>query len=157
MTDWYSQLTPLDFHYFAVSTNIFLYGYLTMMCIGFFGNLCQIVTFSRKTMRHVSTGVFFLALSISDFIYLLLHFHIVIVYGLGHPDRSDLNHTCRLRHFLNYLTTNFSAWILTISKILFRFFKFLFDSLSLSVFKFQQIVGFELDFLSKLNIFVRLV
>ena len=110
-------LSPLDRYYLAVTTNIFLYGYLTIMCIGFIGNTCQILIFFRKTMRNVSTGVLFLALSISDMTYLLLCIYVVVIYGFQKSDQSHANMSCQARHFLNYFTTNFSAWMLTIGSI----------------------------------------
>jgi len=117
MSSSYAYLTSLDLYYLSISANIFLYGYLIVMIIGFIGNLFQILTFSRQTMRNVSTGVLFIALSISDSIYLCLTFYTLLVYGFSVPDRTDLNVTCKLRHFMSYFSTNFSAWTLTISKI----------------------------------------
>jgi hypothetical protein len=111
----YFFLSPLDLYYLSTSSNIFLYGYLVVMIIGFMGNICQITTFSRKTMRNVSTGVLFLALSISDTVYLLLCLYVLIVYGFQIPDQSNYGKTCQFRHFISYLSTNFSAWMLTTS------------------------------------------
>ena len=107
-------LSPADLYYLSVSTDIFLYGYLIVMIIGFIGNACQILTFCRKTLRRVSTGVLFLALSISDTAYLLTCFYVLLVYGFKLSDKSDLTVTCKFRHFTTYLTTNFSAWMLTL-------------------------------------------
>ncbi|CAF3645710.1 unnamed protein product [Rotaria sp. Silwood1] len=70
------------------------------------------MTFSRKTMRHTSTGILFLALSISDTIYLLLSIYVTIVFGFQIPDQSNYAKNCQFRHYLNYLSTNFSAWML---------------------------------------------
>jgi len=72
---YYSYLLPLDLYYLAC-------------------NICQIMTFSRKTMRNVSTGILFLALSISDTIYLLLCLYNLIIYGFQIPDQSDYGKTC---------------------------------------------------------------
>ena len=112
----FMYLTPLDLYYLSTSTNIFCYGLILILIIGFVGNTCQIITFSRKTMKNVSTGVFFLALSVSDTMYLLLSTYNLITYGFQVPDRSNYARTCQLRHFISYLTTNFSAWMLTTSK-----------------------------------------
>lgn len=109
-------LTSLDLYYLSASTNIFLYGLILMLTVGFVGNTCLILTFSRRTMKNVSTGVLFLALSVSDTMYLLLSTYNLIIYGFQVPDRSNYAQTCRLRHFISYLTTNFSAWMLTTSK-----------------------------------------
>lgn len=123
-----TSLSPIDFYYLSVASNIFRYGYLTVMCIGFFGNTCQIITFSRKTMRHVSTGVFFLALSISDLMYLLLCTYVLVIFGFQQSDQSNQTISCRIRHFSNNLATNFSAWMLMLSKI---FCQFLMDDCSI--------------------------
>ena len=111
----YRIFSPLDLYYFFVSSNIVLYGYFLILCIGFVGNICQIITFSRKTMRQISTGVLFLAMSISDLIYLLVSVYILIIYGFQQADQSKLAISCRIRHFTVYFTTNFSAWMLMMS------------------------------------------
>ena len=110
------RFSALDLYYLSVSTNVFLYGYLTIMTIGFIGNTCQIITFGRRTLRRVSTGVLFLALSISDTIYLLLRIYVLLIYGFKVPDRSNPTVSCQIRHFFNYLATNFSAWMLALSQ-----------------------------------------
>ncbi|CAF1052713.1 unnamed protein product [Rotaria sp. Silwood1] len=109
----YSDFSSLDLYYVSVSSNIFLYGYIIMLIIGFTGNICQILTFSRKTLRNISTGILFLALSISDTIYLLLSLYVLIIYGFHVPDQSNYAKNCQFRHFTSYLSTNFSAWMLT--------------------------------------------
>ena len=113
----YSTVSPLDLFYISTSSKIFLYGLIAVLTVGFIGNACQIITFSRKTMRSVSTGVLFLALSISDTMFLLLSTYNLFIYGIQIPDRSDYAKTCQLRHFFSYLTTNFSAWMLATSKV----------------------------------------
>lgn len=111
-----SGLTALDLYYLGSTSTVYLYGYLILLSVGFVGNAFQIATFSRKTMRHISTGVMFLALSISDTIYLCLCPYLLVVYGFKLPDQSDYARTCQFRHFLTYLTTNFSAWMLVASE-----------------------------------------
>jgi hypothetical protein len=115
----YTSFSSQDLYNLTVSSNIFLYGYIIIMIIGFIGNICQIITFSRKTMRNVSTGVLFLALSISDTVYLLLSLYVLIIYGFQIPDKSDYAKTCQFRHYISYLSTNFSAWMLTTSNYLY--------------------------------------
>ena len=114
----FGNLSPLDLYYISVSSKIFLYGLFCILTVGFIGNTCQIITFSRKTMRNVSTGVLFLALSISDTMFLLLSTYNLTIYGFQVPDRSDYARTCQLRHFMHTLTTNFSAWMLATSKFI---------------------------------------
>ncbi|CAF2861849.1 unnamed protein product [Rotaria sp. Silwood2] len=64
-------------------------------------------------MRNVSTGVLFLALSISYTVYLLLTLYFLITYGFHIPDQSNYPKTCQFRHYIHYLSKNFSAWMLT--------------------------------------------
>ncbi|CAF0881784.1 unnamed protein product [Adineta ricciae] len=109
----FSVLTPLDLTYISASMDIYLYGYTLVMFIGLIGNICQIITFSQKFMQSLSTGILFLAMSISDTIYILQCLYVVIVYGFKISDRSNYGQTCQFRHFMNYLSTNFSAWMLT--------------------------------------------
>jgi len=66
MSNSNSYSTYLTPYYLAVSSNIFLYEYILIMIIGFIGNICQIMIFSRK-----NTGILFLVLSISDSIYVI--------------------------------------------------------------------------------------
>lgn len=100
----------------TVSSEIYLYGYLIALCAAFIGTICQIITFARKALRRISTGVLFLAMNVSDMIHILISIYIPIIYGFQQPDQSDRSFTCRLRHFHSYFTSNFSAWILTASK-----------------------------------------
>ena len=116
----YSDLIAVDMYYFFWSSQIYLYGYLVVSCLALFGNAFQIMTFSRKALLRISTGVFFLALSISDMIHVLINLYVPIVYGFHQSDRSDQFFTCRLRHFSSYFTSNFSAWVLTASRIIDR-------------------------------------
>ena len=111
----FTSLSSLDLYYLSTASNIFLYGYIIIMIIGFIGNMCQIIIFTRKTMRNVSTGVLFLALSISDTVYLLLSSYVLIIYGFQVSDQSNYAKTCQFRHFISYLSTNFSAWMLVTS------------------------------------------
>ncbi|CAF1255004.1 unnamed protein product [Rotaria sp. Silwood1] len=109
----YPSFSSLDLYYLSIVSNIFLYGYIIIMIIGFTGNIFQIITFSHKTMRKISTGILFLALSISDTVYLLLSLYILIIYGFNIPDQSNYPKLCQFRHYMYYLATNFSAWMLT--------------------------------------------
>ncbi|CAF4526704.1 unnamed protein product [Rotaria sp. Silwood2] len=109
----YPSFSSLDLYYISISSNIFLYGYIIMMIIGFTGNIFQIMTFSRKTMTKMSTGILFLALSVSNTVYLLLSLYVLIIYGFNIPDQSNYAKVCQFRHYMYYLSINFSAWMLT--------------------------------------------
>ncbi|CAF1021296.1 unnamed protein product [Rotaria sordida] len=111
---YYPSFSPLDLYYLSVSSDIFQYGYIVFLIIGFIGNICQIMTFLRKTMRNISTGIFFLALSVSNIIYLLVSIYVLMIYGFQISDQSNYPKTCQFRHYMIYLSTNFSAWMLTL-------------------------------------------
>ena len=46
-------------------------GYPITFLLGFLGNTASLITFSRSTLRKVSTGCLFIILAISDTLYLL--------------------------------------------------------------------------------------
>ena len=47
-------------------------GYSFTFLLGFLGNAASLLTFSRPTLRKISTGCLFIALAISDILYLLM-------------------------------------------------------------------------------------
>ena len=47
-------------------------GFTLTFLLGFFGNVASLLTFSRPTLRKVSTGFLFMALAISDLVFLLI-------------------------------------------------------------------------------------
>ena len=47
-------------------------GYLITFLVGFIGNTASLFTFTRPTLRKVSTGCLFIALAVSDMSYLLI-------------------------------------------------------------------------------------
>jgi hypothetical protein len=57
-------------------------GYLVIFLLGFFGNTASLLTFSRPTLRKISTGCLFIALAISDMLYLLICVIDVLEFGL---------------------------------------------------------------------------
>lgn len=46
-------------------------AYPITFILGFFGNIASLITFSRLTLRRVSTGCLFIALAISDTLFLV--------------------------------------------------------------------------------------
>lgn len=90
---FFGSLSPLNLYYQSTSSQIFLYGLFCILTVWLFENTCQIITFSCKAMRNVSTGVFFLALSIFDTMFLLLSTHNLIIHCFQVPDRSDYSRT----------------------------------------------------------------
>lgn len=52
--------------------NLYFWGYLFIFLFGFIGNIASLLTFLRPTLRNLSTGFLFIALALSDTIYLLV-------------------------------------------------------------------------------------
>lgn len=57
-------------------------AYPITFLLGFFGNTASLFTFSRQTLRKVSTGCLFIALAISDMMYLLMCVLDVLEFGI---------------------------------------------------------------------------
>ena len=78
---------PLDYYY-AMFVNpiavvrIYQIGYPITFLLGFIGNIASLITFSRSTLRKVSTGCLFIVLAISDTLYLLMCVFDFVEFGL---------------------------------------------------------------------------
>lgn len=66
--DWYISLIPIP----TITTQFFVWGYLVTFILGFIGNTLSLFTFSRSTLRNISTRCLFILLAISDTFYLLI-------------------------------------------------------------------------------------
>ena len=58
-------------------------GYSFTFLLGFLGNISSLLTFSRPTLRKVSTGCLFMALAISDMLFLLTCIIDFLEFGLN--------------------------------------------------------------------------
>ena len=72
-----TQLSITDqlYAYFTnpvVVVQFYRFGYPLIFILGFFGNAASLFTFSRPTLRKVSTGYLFIVLAISDLLYLCI-------------------------------------------------------------------------------------
>jgi hypothetical protein len=56
-------------------------GYSFTLLLGFIGNTASLLTFSRPTLRKISTGCLFIALACSDILYLLMCIFDVLEFG----------------------------------------------------------------------------
>ena len=78
---------PLDYYY-AMFVNpvtvvrIYQIAYPITFFLGFIGNTASLITFSRSTLRKVSTGCLFIILAISDTLYLLMCIFDFVEFGL---------------------------------------------------------------------------
>lgn len=66
----------------AITTQFFLWGYLITFLLGFPGNTLSLLTFSRPTLRNISTGRLFILLAISDTLYLVVTLVDFVEFGL---------------------------------------------------------------------------
>jgi hypothetical protein len=57
-------------------------GYPLTFLLGFFGNTASLFTFSRPTLRKVSTGCLFIVLAVSDMLYLMVCILDFLEFGL---------------------------------------------------------------------------
>ncbi len=57
-------------------------GYVITFLLGFFGNTASLMTFSRPTLRKVSTGCLFMTLATSDMLYLFICVIDVLEFGV---------------------------------------------------------------------------
>jgi hypothetical protein len=57
-------------------------GYTITFLLGFLGNTASLLTFSRPTLRKISTGCLFIILAISDMTYLIMCFIDYLEFGL---------------------------------------------------------------------------
>ena len=78
-------LTSAD--YFAIRSppivaKFYLWGYLIIFILGFSGNIASLLTFTRSTLRSVSTGTLFIVLAISDILFLFASIFDFIDFGL---------------------------------------------------------------------------
>ncbi len=56
----------------TIAIRFYQIGYSFTFLLGFLGNIASLLTFSRPTLRKVSTGCLFIVLAISDILYLLM-------------------------------------------------------------------------------------
>jgi hypothetical protein len=83
-----TTIVSLSEHYYALFVNpvivirFYQIGYPITFLLGFIGNLASLVTFSRTTLRKVSTGCLFILLAVSDTFYLLMCIFDFVEFGL---------------------------------------------------------------------------
>jgi len=65
----------------TIIIQIYQIGYSFTFLLGFIGNLFSLLTFSRPTLRKVSTGCLFLALATSDLFVLFSYIFDYIEFG----------------------------------------------------------------------------
>ncbi|CAF0880273.1 unnamed protein product [Adineta steineri] len=109
-------------YYYALYVNppvvigIFRFGYPITFFFGFIGSIASLLTFSRLSLRKISTGCLFMVLSISDTIYLCMCVIDFVEFGLEIPFYHHIQYDsfCRFRSFAMYVSQVLSAWTLVI-------------------------------------------
>lgn len=91
---------------------------ITIICIGTVGNSLNIIIFSKKNMRQISTFRFLLYLSISDLLVLLFCSTDALArFGFQLEIRSTHLILCKVHTFLTYFLTHSSSIILMVISI----------------------------------------
>ncbi|CAF3630676.1 unnamed protein product [Adineta steineri] len=100
----------------SITTQFYLWGYLITFLLGFTGNTLSLLTFSRSTLRNISTGCLFIILAISDTLYLFISIIDFAEFGLKvrFYHRVDYDQLCRFRMFTICVSQVYSAWLLVI-------------------------------------------
>lgn len=99
-----------------MSLIIGLAGYAFSYAVGFIRHICSLITFSSKSLRETSTGLFFIFLTISDAFYQLISIRDFIVLYLLVPTVPSAE-IYRLRIFIQNFATITSAWLLVLITI----------------------------------------
>ncbi|CAF2625396.1 unnamed protein product [Rotaria sp. Silwood2] len=96
-----------------LQSNVALYGYALLYILAIFGHMNTLLIFLRPTLRHVSTSCLFVALTVSDSLYLLVSIYDFINTGLRPPDTSlNPSAVCRFHTFAQSTFICCSAWLL---------------------------------------------
>jgi hypothetical protein len=69
-------VTPLEI------VQLYQIGYTITFLLGFLDNTASLLTFSRPTLRKISTGCLFIILAVSDMVYLIMCFIDYLEFGL---------------------------------------------------------------------------
>ncbi|UJR09085.1 hypothetical protein I4U23_013333 [Adineta vaga] len=94
-------------------------GYSVIFLLGFPGNTASFLTFSRVTLRKVSTGCLFVVLAVFDTLYLLMCIFDYLEFGFSVPFSNLVSYSefCRFRYFVMSISQFASAWILVLVSV----------------------------------------
>jgi hypothetical protein len=116
-----SSTTPDTFSFLASLRNPWLtiqfyrYGYSACFLFGFPGNIASLATFSRSSLRTVSTGMLFIVLAMYDTTSLAIYVIDFVEFGLGISlYGSFYGNLCKFREFVRSTCQLGSAWTLVI-------------------------------------------
>ncbi|UJR37137.1 hypothetical protein I4U23_029841 [Adineta vaga] len=110
---------PIEYFYALfvnplVVVRFYQIGYPITFLLGFIGNIASLITFSRLTLRKVSTGCLFIVLAISDTLFLTICVIDFVEFGLQIPfyRRISYNELCKFRSFITNVSQVVSSWTL---------------------------------------------
>ena len=116
-----ASTTPNTFDFLAsirnpwLTVQLYRYGYSACFLFGFPGNIASLATFSRASLRVISTGVLFIVLGICDTISLAVCVIDFVEFGLGISLYGSLyGDLCKFREFVRSVCQLSSAWTLVI-------------------------------------------
>ncbi|CAF1120880.1 unnamed protein product [Adineta steineri] len=97
----------------ALQNDIALYGYALLYILALFGHISSFLIFLRPILNRISTSCLFIALTITDSIYLLVSIYDFINIGFEIRDSSkDPSAICRFRNFIQWTAMCSNAWLL---------------------------------------------
>lgn len=96
-----------------IQSYLALIGYVSLFILGTFGHTSSFLIFSRPILRPISTSCLFIALTVSDSVYLLFSIYDFINTGLQIRDASiNVSNMCRFRNFIQWTAMCCNAWLL---------------------------------------------
>ncbi|CAF0751602.1 unnamed protein product [Didymodactylos carnosus] len=100
-------------------TEIIIYKYVctAFFVIGMIGNGLSVIVFSRKVLRRRSCAIYFLALAVTDLLYLSFSLIDTVLpsYSLTITAKSLV--ICKLNTFMVYFTSDYSNYLLAVASI----------------------------------------
>jgi hypothetical protein len=100
----------LDFKYSMIC--------LLIMCVGLFGNILNLIVFSRRSMRKITTFRYLLYLSITDiFVLVIGATDASLTFGFNIQIRLTTVLACKLHTFSTYFLTHMSSILLTLVSV----------------------------------------
>jgi hypothetical protein len=108
--DVLSISSTMSIDYTLLGNRIGTVIYSIIYILGFLGNTLALITFSSRSMRHLSSSIFLLVLSISDIVALVasLWFFLADAFAIQLQNYSAL--ACRFRTFFAYVFMDLSSW-----------------------------------------------
>lgn len=100
-------------HWSATSSAINRYMPLPLFIFGTFGNLLNILVFTRKTLRKNSCVQYLLASTIGSCFALYVGMMSRMLNGYGHDYTLYSSALCKIRYFITYLSLTTTSWFIS--------------------------------------------